>query len=93
MKWIATDDALCLYYELSDDLYEVIKRTPTYYLDRELLKKCDEAQGRHFHAILFVNHGHISVMYRELSKLRYKYKTISFWNREHLTFKEWKGKL
>jgi hypothetical protein len=91
MKWITKNKTLCLYYTLDDELFEIVSNKPDYFFDRELLKRCDEAKGKHFHAVLFINNKEIMTMRNELKKLKKKYKTISFWNREHKKLRLWRG--
>lgn len=87
MRWIAEQDGLCLYYELSDTLLGRIREDGLYYRDEAFTQELFKSSGDNCHIILLINNGDTGRILRHLKRLLREYKTVSFWNRQQQRFR------
>lgn len=91
MKWISINDSLCVYYEVNDEQLRRISEEPDYYLDGKFADEIVNATGENA-VIALIIIGDKKDINVGRKKLKEKYKSVSFWNRKHQKFYQWRKK-
>lgn len=79
MRWIAEDNNLCLFMEVTDNELEFIKNNRKYYFNEDFVKSCQISKGRNAHiCLLYINRK--TNIKSWIHKLLRDYKTVSWWN-------------
>ena len=86
MEWLSVERSCAIYMTVTDEQFERIANEPKYYLDRELVRQCTDAQGDNVVVVLLVSKGSVRDIVKGLNLLRQNYKQVCFWNREHIKF-------
>lgn len=91
MNWISHRESLCVYITVTDEQLERIKSDPNYFVDEDFASECYGSTGENAVVVLIIikDRKDIKVGQKELKK---KYKSVSFWNRKHKKFYQWRKK-
>lgn len=80
-------DAVCLFFELTDEQLEEVKNNPNYYLDKSIFNRLKAANGDNVHFCGVCNNGEASLITKHLTMLLKDYKTVSWWDKDMNEFK------
>jgi len=83
MNFIQVKDSLAVYMEVNDDQAIRIRNDRNYWHDLDFVTLCGQEQGQHCVIVLLICKNGIKEIRQGLRRLQKKYKTVSFWNREH----------
>lgn len=93
---IVTEDAIldrgAIILEVDDDALKRIQNDADYYLDTKFMHKITDQHG-HNVVVTFLNiDDDVRILRKRLKDLLRKYKTVSWWSREHKKFYTRRGK-
>jgi len=79
MRWIATDDVLCLYLELTDAQLERVRGDKYFFKDDAFAVECYKEKGDNAHCFSLVINGKADIL-AGIRLLLADYKTVSWWS-------------
>ena len=86
MMWIAEEDGLCLYFELTDEQLDRVKQDRDYHKDELFISECHASVGLNCHIFTLIHNGNTKRILKYLRQLKNKYKTVSWWDKEKEKF-------
>lgn len=84
MRWIANDDTLVLFFELTDEQLDRVSKDKDYIYDGKFVNTCHKAKGDNAHIITIYNNGNKKFFYQHFKNN--PYKSISWWNKIRTKF-------
>ena len=80
-------DSVGVFFELSDEQLEIIKKDRLYFYDKRLYEEFNKSKGENAHFYCVWNSGDSSVIYKNIKSLLKEYKTVSWWDQQMSIFK------